>query len=167
MARPTVFKRFPTLRLRPAEAAIVPPDVRAGYPALADDFAVLDRELVPQFQELDRIALQAQNQFRLEQVILILGSVLAVILGAVQSALHDMAWPGAVEGLVGVVVTVFAVRTRELHAQRRYFTCRVKAERLRGEYFRFLGRIDEYAGADRTRRLVKQVTEIHRKRNES
>jgi hypothetical protein len=148
--------------MRPADALIVPPELRARCPALEDDFAVLDRELMPRFQELDRTALRAQNQFRLEQVILLLGGVLAVMLGALQGALRDAAWPGVVEGLVGVLLAVVGVRTRELHAQRRYLTCRVKAERLRGEFFRFLGRVDEYAGADRNRRLVGQVAGIYR-----
>jgi hypothetical protein len=101
MARPAVFKRFPSLRMRPADALIVSPELRASCPALEDDFAVLDRELLPRFQELDRTALQAQNQFRLEQVVLILGGVLAVLLGALQGALRDAAWPGVVEALVG------------------------------------------------------------------
>jgi hypothetical protein len=166
MARPTVFKRFPTLRLRLKQSVILAPDAQSGYPALADDFAVLEQELVPRFRELDRAALQAQNQFRLEQVVLILGSVSAVILGALQGTLRDALWPGLAEALVGAVVAVFAVLSRELRAQRRYLTNRVKAERLRGEYFRFLGRVDEYADADRARRLAQRVSEIYRKRDE-
>jgi Protein of unknown function (DUF4231) len=162
MARPAAFKRFPALRLRPQQAVIVPPELRARCPALEEDFAVLDRELLPRFQELDRTALQAQNQFRLEQVVLILGGVVAVVLGALQGALREAAWPGVVEALVGGLLAVVGVRTRELHAQRRYLTSRVKAERLRGEYFRFLGRVGEYAGADRNRRLAWQVASIYR-----
>jgi Protein of unknown function (DUF4231) len=162
MARPAALKRFPSLRTRPAEGLIVPPELRARCPALEEDFAVLDRELLPRFQELDRAALQAQNQFRLEQVLLILGGVLAVVLGALQGALRGAAWPGVAEALVGGLLAVVGVRTRELRAQRRYLTSRVKAERLRGEYFRYLGRVGEYAGADRAKRLAWQVASIYR-----
>jgi Protein of unknown function (DUF4231) len=162
MARPAAFKRFPTLLLRPQEALIVPPALRARCSALEEDFAVLDRELLPRFRELDRTALRAQNQFRLEQVVLILGGVLAVVLGALQGALRDAAWPGVAEAVVGGLLAVVGVRTRELHAQRRYLTSRVKAERLRGEYFRYLGRVGQYAGVDRNRRLAGQVASIYR-----
>jgi hypothetical protein len=168
VARPIAFKRLPTLRWKPRDDALVPPDIQSKYPALASDFAILDEELMPRFHELDNQALKAQNQFRLEQLVLIVGGAIAAILGGLQGAFTNTPWPGFIEALLGVVLTVVAVRTREVRAQRRYLVSRVKAERLRGEYFLFLGRVGGYADIDgRNRRLAERVVEIYRQKDQS
>ena len=54
-----------------------------------------------------------------------------------------------------------ALRARALKAQERYFTNRLKAETLRGEYFLFLGRIGPYADdRHRAQRLIHRVAEV-------
>jgi hypothetical protein len=147
---------------------LVPADVQTKYPELASDFAILDQELMPRFYELDNQALKAQNQFRLEQLVLVIGSAIATILGGLQGAFTNTPWPGLLEGLLAVVLTVVAVRTRELRAQRHYLVSRVKAERLRGEYFLFLGRVGDYADRERrNRRLAERVVEIFRQKDQS
>jgi hypothetical protein len=74
----TLFKRLPRLRWKPSEAQeIIPPDVQTQCPELATDFKLLAEELMPHFRELDANALQLQNEFRLEQVLLIFGAALA------------------------------------------------------------------------------------------
>jgi hypothetical protein len=165
--RPIAFKRLPTLRWKPRDDALVPAEVQRKYPALVSDFAILDQELMPRFRELDNEALKGQNQFRLEQLVLIVGGAIATILGGLQGAFANTPWPGLVEGLLGVVLTVVAVRTRELRAQRRYLVSRVKAERLRGEYFLFLGRVGDYADLERrNRRLAERVVDIYRQKDQ-
>jgi hypothetical protein len=167
VARPIAFKRLPRLRWKPRADALVPPDVQRKYPAFASDFAILDEELMPRFYELDNEALRAQNQFRLEQLVLIIGSAIAAILGGLQGAFTNTPWPGLIEGLLAVVLTVVAVRTRELRAQRRYLVSRVKAERLRSEYFLFLGRVGDYADSERrSRRLAERVVEVYRQKDQ-
>lgn len=157
-----LFKRRPSLRWRPKEGEqIVSLDAQAGAPAFADDFKILERELLPHFRELDNTALRAQNQFRLEQTALIFGGALAIVLGAVQAALSDAVWPGIVEAALAAGLAAIALRARTLKAQERYFTNRLKAETLRGEFFLFLGRVDPYADDDsRLQRLIRRVVEV-------
>jgi Protein of unknown function (DUF4231) len=157
-----LFKRFPRLHWRPKEGEqIVPREVQATCPALADDFALLERELLPHFRELDNEALHAQNQFRLEQVALILGGTLATVLGALQASLLDVVWPGIAEAVLAAGLTAVAFRAQALRAQERYFTNRLKAEMLRGEYFRFLGRIGPYAeDREHIQQVIRRVAEV-------
>jgi hypothetical protein len=166
----TLFKRLPYLRWRPKEGEqIVPPEVQADYPAFAEDFEQLEQELMPHFRELDNEALRAQNQFRLEQVALIFGGALATALGAIQAACADAVWPGIVEAALAAVLAYVALRARALKAQERYFTNRLKAETLRGEYFLSLGRVGPYADDRyRVQRLIRRVANVKlgRKRDE-
>jgi hypothetical protein len=157
-----LFKRRPYLRWRPKEGEqIVPPEAKASCPTLADDFELLERELMPHFRELDNEALRAQNQFRLEQVALIFGGALAIVLGTVQAALASAVWPGIIEMVLAAGLAAIALRARALKAQERYFINRLKAETLRGEYFLFLGRVGSYADDDhRAQRLIRRVAEV-------
>jgi hypothetical protein len=85
---PAFLAQRPRLFWRAGERyPLVSPDLRAASPALAEDFDVLDRELLPDFYELDESALRAQNTFRLGQLVVILGGAAATSLGAVQAAL--------------------------------------------------------------------------------
>jgi hypothetical protein len=135
--------------------------VQADYPGFAEDFEQLEQELMPHFRKLDNEALRAQNEFRLEQVALIFGGAVATTLGAIQVALAAAVWPGIVEAVLAAVLAYVALRTQALKAQERYFTNRLKAETLRGEYFSFLGRVGHYAD-DRYRiqRLIRRVADV-------
>lgn len=163
--RPTFLARLPRLRWRPGEREpLVRPDVRTAAPELEPDFEILDAELVPTFHELDEGALRAQNDFRLGQVLVILGGALATALGAVQAALGGgVTEIGVAEAIVAGILAAVVAYVRGRQAQRAYFTGRLKAERLRGEYFFFLGRVAPYAvedGAERRRILRRRVAEI-------
>lgn len=157
-----LFKRRPYLRWRPKEGQqIVSPEARADHPAFAEDFEWLERELVPHFRDLDNEALRAQNQFRLEQVALIFGGALAIALGTVQAALIDAVWPGIIEMVLTAGLAAVVLRVRALKAREHYFTNRLKAETLRGEYFLFLGRIGPYADdRHRAQHLIRRVAEV-------
>src|SRR5262245_59780969 len=143
---PALVRRFPKLvwRAQPT-AAPVPETDRAEYGELTRDFELLDRLLVPTFGRYDARALKAQNQFRRQQIVLIPGSAVATILGVLQAASIDgsaFAWTEA--ALAGLLAPVAA---RTGRAQRTYLSSRLKAERLRSEYFVFLARGRDYAGA--------------------
>jgi hypothetical protein len=167
-----LFKRWPRWRWRPKiNEEIMPSDKRTTFSTFGDDFAVLDSELIPFFRDLDNSALQAQNQFRREQIILIGGSALAATIGAIQTALSTAAlhsaadsarpWVGVVEAILAAALSAVAFRASTLQPQKRYFTHRLKAEMLRGEYFLFLGRLDPYANvADRKQHLMRRIAEI-------
>jgi hypothetical protein len=162
LRRPRLFNRFPILRWREKEdEQIVPHDEQEKYPTLAKDFQYLARELLPHFQELDNEALRAQNQFRLQQVILIFGSMLAAVVGAIQATFPAFRMLGVVGAALAAGVGAVAWRARALNAQRRYSTMRLKAETLRGEYFLFLGRIGPYGNdSGRLQHLIQRVADI-------
>src|SRR5690348_362102 len=96
MKRPALFRRVPKLRA-PSSDPLLPPGVAEEFPALGSDIAVLNEQLLPHFEKLDRAALRSENGFRLAQVVLIIGGLIATLLGAVQAALPTSAWAGIVE----------------------------------------------------------------------
>lgn len=149
-----LFRRLPKLSWQPGEnRPFIPPDEQGKFPELSEDLKLLDQHLMPEFYELDAKALRLQNQFWLEQLALLVGSALAAILGAVQIALIQSPVPGIVETVVTIILAAITYRVQAFKAQRAYFTNRLAAETLRGEYYLFLGRIDAYAD-ERSRRAV-------------
>jgi len=175
MARPILFKRLPTWKARIApddERHIMSPEQQREYPQFAADFALLDEHLIPVYRELDATALRAQNDFRMEQLILIVGSLAATILAGLHMAYGldavgnadtalpiegGWAWAGA---LVSAVVTAVTARAKDLRNQDVYRSTRLKAETLRSEYFLFLGRVGEYAKQTREGYLMRRVAQI-------
>jgi Protein of unknown function (DUF4231) len=162
LRRVTLFKRLPMLRWRPREnEQIVQPETQNQFPDLKSDFDILEHELLPSFRNLDNEALRAQNLFRLQQVILIAGGVITTTLGAVQAALTKEVWPGVAEAVVAGFLTSVSYIARQFNEQKDYFSNRLKAETLRGEYFPFLGRLGNYANDDdRVQSLIRRVADI-------
>ena len=159
-----LFRRLPGLRWRPRVGEqIVPLAAQADFAEFAEDFAVLERELMPSFRDLDNDALQRQNQFRLDQLLLIFGGALAATLGAIQAAFATAVWPwpGAAEFVVAGALSALAFRQQQLRARDRYSASRLTAEALRAEYFLFLGRVSVYADdGERVRHLIRRVNKI-------
>jgi hypothetical protein len=157
-----LFNRFPHLIWKEGEKQpIIDPGAQGQYPELAGDFEVLNQQLMPYFWELDAEALRAQNQFRLEQVFLIVGTTIVTILGAIQAARANDKWPGIVQAALSAILGLIILSARSLKAHESYFTNRLKAEGLRGEYFMFLGRADAYSNeGDRVPNLIRRVADI-------
>jgi hypothetical protein len=158
----TLFRRLPRLVWSPQNEEIVPADVQARHPALAKDFETLDGELLPHFRELNADALRYQNEFRLDQLMLILGGTLATVLGVLHASLPRVAtWAGIVEAVLAAALSAVALRARTSGAQQRYFTWRLKAEKMRAEYFLFLGCVGLYAD-EKTRlpNLIRRVADL-------
>jgi hypothetical protein len=156
--RPALLARLPTIWWKPGTPwPLVREDQRARAPELADDFEILDRELVPRYREHDEAALRSQNEFRLGQVAIVVGGGIATALGSVQAALGggNVAL-GIAEGVITAALTAGVFYVRQRNPQRRYMTSRLKAERLRSEYFVFLSRTDPYDVDDRDAR-AKQL----------
>lgn len=163
LKRISLFKRLPMLFWHPRiNEQIVPIEKQNNYPDFKADFDVLEQNLMPYFRELDNEALRAQNQFRRQQLTLIIGGVIASTLGAVQAAIAKEAkWPGIAEAGLTAFLTMVAFFARELNTQKNFYANRLKAETLRGEYFLFLGRVGSYAkDADRMPNLIRRVAEI-------
>jgi hypothetical protein len=159
-----LFKRLPSLRWSPPrDQNIIPAEAQTQTPTFSGDFKTLEDELMPHFRELDAEALRVQNQFRLNQVTLIFGGALATILGALHASLGagPAVWAGIIESVLAAVLSAVALRLQGTHAQERYFSDRLKAEKLRTEYFLFLGRVGTYADEqERLPRLIRRVADI-------
>jgi hypothetical protein len=155
-----LFARFPSLRAPAQPDVLVPPDVRAEHAALADDFALLDGALVPAFDDLDVRALHEQHRYRRQKVVILIGSALTTGLGGLQAVYPDERWPGILLALIGVVTATAAHLTHEGKSLDGYLDARVKAERLRGIYFRFLSATGPYVGPGRGTRLEQDVAAV-------
>jgi hypothetical protein len=146
--RPVLLKRLPKLwwQRRDPEPLIAPEE-RAQYPELEADFALLDELLLPTFHQRDTAALEAQNAFWRQQLLLIVGGTAATVLGIVQSALGGgVVVLGLTEAVVASLLTWLALSARAGSWHRRYLTSRLQAERLRSEYFVFLAHAGSYRG---------------------
>jgi Protein of unknown function (DUF4231) len=159
-----LFKRLPSLRWSPPrDQQIVPAETQAQSPAFTSDLKTLEDELMPNFRELDAEALRVQNQFRLDQVMLIFGGALATILGVLHASLGATAavWTGIIESVLAAALSAVALHLQGAHAQERYLSDRLKAEKLRTEYFLFLGRVGTYGcEQERLPYLIRRVADI-------
>jgi hypothetical protein len=154
MPRPVLLKRLPKLRWRPAEDwPFMSQANREAFPELAEEFAVLDAELMETFRAFDHDALEAQNRFRLLQLLLLVGGAVATVLGTVQAALDGGALAlGITEAVLAGLLAPLAVAARSGKSHHRYLTSRLKAERLRSEYFVYLAGAGGYAALERGER---------------
>jgi hypothetical protein len=162
MKRPAILARFPRLWLRlPEEPGPVIPAEEAGrYPALADDLRVLDAEVRPTFAASERAALVAQNRYRRQQVIILLGSAVLSGLGGLQAVYSEHRWLGLVLVVLGILLTGVSQAAGELKTLDCFLSERVKAERLRAMHFRYLSRTGPYRGDDRVRVLRRAVLAV-------
>lgn len=162
LRRLPLLRRFPTFHPLPHEAQqLIPPDEMSKYPGLSKDFATLERELMPYFRELDNEATSAQNWYRWLYVILIFGGAVVTILAIVQLAFVDAVGIGVGGGLVAALLAGATAVSRAFHHHERYLNARLATERLRGEYFLFLGHLKHYADEqDRVQKLIRHVAEI-------
>jgi hypothetical protein len=141
----------------------VPPANRDAFPDLADDFAFLDRELMPAFAEFDLRAQRAQNRYWRQQLSLVAGALLISVFGAVQAGLRDEVWPGLVVGLLAAAMGAVTATLRQRDVQRAYLMARIKAERLRGLYFMYLTGLDAYGDpGSRRKALLADIAAVKR-----
>lgn len=161
LRRIPLFKRFPKFHVAYHEEDIVPLSSRQHYPAFTDDFTLLDAELIPFFRDFDRQALKSQNAYRWNSLILIISSALITIIGIMQIAFIDTSWIGIVGSVIALVAAVETTIASRFQDQKRYLNARLAAERLRGEYFFFLGRFDPYMHEhDRLQKLQARIATI-------
>jgi len=160
MRRPALFVRFPTLRQSIQSNPIMDPEAAADYRQLADDISAADEIVASAFADSDREALLSQNRYRRQQVVIILGTALLSGLGGLQAVLPDQRWPGILLIVLGLTLTFFGRAAGELDTLDTFLDERVKAERLRSAYFRYLSRTGRYQSADRTTQLRRAVVAI-------
>ncbi|HEX2211451.1 MAG TPA: DUF4231 domain-containing protein [Longimicrobium sp.] len=169
--RPALLEHFPRFRWKdepipetidpvvddPVLYEPFPPDLVADF---TDDLQVLGKYLLPLYVLEDREALRSQNEFRRDQVVLIIGGVIATGLAALPASARWDGW-SVIAGIFTAALAAWASRSRDLASQERWRTSRLKAELLRGEYFLFLGRAKPYDDPGcRVRNLMRRVAEI-------
>lgn len=156
-----LFRHFPLRYPKQSDEYIIAPADRGKYPALAGDFEVLDRELLPHFRKFDNEAQHRQYWYRLMYVILVFGGALTTILIVFQIAFLALVGFDIAGTMVASVLGAATAISRAFNHHERYLNARLVAERLRGEYFLFLGSLDEYADdQERVRKLHANVLEI-------
>ena len=169
MKRPALLARFPKppwWRPNPAEpwptdSPLLPGDADERYPELAPDFRLWRDEVEQQFRQLDHEAQLLQNQFWRQRVTLVIGGLLATMLGAYQAARGGGQEVVALgQAVLTGCLTGVAALARSRRAQQGYLTARLKAERIKSEFFLFLARVGDYASEDREDRVRQQVENI-------
>ena len=166
--RPALLARFPKLFWHPSVDGQWPDDwpvVRreqlSEYPALADDLVVWCEQLEPRFRRLDHQAQIMQNRFWRQHVALISGGLVATSLGAVQAAMGGgVVAIAAVQSVLTGLLAGLTVLIRSRRAQQGYLSARLRAERIKSEYFLFLARAGDYSAGDPLSRLRQQVDDI-------
>ncbi|HEU5378923.1 MAG TPA: DUF4231 domain-containing protein [Ktedonobacteraceae bacterium] len=151
-----LFRRHPRLFIKPGKQhEIIPRGVINNYPEFAADFALLERELLPAFRELENEALKSQNAYRGMYLILIVGGTVVTIIGIFQLVFvaNILSVLGAI---VATLLGVATIALRSLHYHERYLNARLAVEQLRGEYFLFLGYVEPYANEPKRLMYLKQ-----------
>jgi hypothetical protein len=147
MKRPALFARVPKLRA-PSSLPLLPAEIAKEFPELSSDIGVLADELFKDFEKLDVAALGSQNGFRRAQFLLIVGGLVATLLGAIQAALPKAGWAGLIEVCVVTALVLLVGLTGQLNFKQEYLDQRLQAERLRAECFFFLARAGGYSTLD-------------------
>jgi hypothetical protein len=163
LRRPALIARLPKLWWTPGEDWPVVPSKskRTPYPTLGTDLALWDGRLEQRFRDLDHLALKLQNRFWRLQLTLIFGSAVASILGAIQAATGGgHTWLAVAGAVLGGLLAGVSVLVRDRRAQRGYLTARLKAERIKSEYFLFLARAGEYRDDADGALLLARIAEI-------
>lgn len=167
--RPALLRRVPSLRTAAHSTPVLPRDAAQRHPSLAQDIAVVQEHLAPAFAELDATALQYQNRYRRQRLLVALGAALVTGLGGLEAAFSDHWWPGVVLGLVSATVVTGSRIDKERTVQEDYLTARVKAERLRALHFHYLSAREPFDGTDaeRVRALRRAVSAVRHGREPS
>jgi Protein of unknown function (DUF4231) len=161
LPKPFWWRPDPAVAWPKEDWPVLPVDSDQRFPRLVQDFQLWRTEFEAPFRRLDHEAILLQNQFWRQQLALIIGGFVATVLGACQAALGG-GQPGlavAQAALTGMLTGLTAL-VRGRRAQRGYLTARLKAERIKSEFFLFLGGAGEYVGTGREDRLRQQVEDI-------
>ena len=93
-------------------------------------------------------------------MIILLGSALLTGLGGLQAVFPAQRWLGLVLVVLGILLTGVSQAAGELKTLDCFLTERVKAERFRAMYFRYLSRTGRYRGDDRVTVLRRAVLAV-------
>jgi len=165
---PALLVRLPRLFWHPSEDdpwdddwSVVRPEWLNQYQLLAQDLTVWCEQLESRFRRLDHRAQILQNQFWLQRVTLIAGGLVATSLAVVQAAAGGgVVVLAVVQAVLTGLLAGLTVLMRSRRAQHGYLSARLKAERIKSEFFLFLARAAHYADGDPVTRLLLEVDNI-------
>lgn len=165
---PALLARFPRLFWRASEDdpwdgdwPVVRPESLEQYPVLAADLNVWREQLEPRFRKLDHRAQILQNQFWRQRVALIAGGLVATALATVQAAMGGgIVVLAVLQAVLTGLLAGLTVLIRSRRAQQGYLSARLKAERIKSEFFLFLAWAGDYTDGDRLTRLQREVDDI-------
>lgn len=165
---PALIARFPRLFWRPLEEGrwdsdwpVVSEHDLAAYPELRTDLETWTGQLEARFRRLDHRAQILQNQFWRQRVVLIGGGLLATSLATVQAAIGGgNVLLAVLQAVLTGLLAGLTVVIRSRRAQHGYLSARLRAERIKSEFYLFLARSGEYADDDRLARLGQAVDDI-------
>src|SRR5271166_2800084 len=165
---PALLVRLPKLFWHPSEDdpwdddwPVVQPAWLTQYQLLAPDLTVWCEQLEPRFRRLDHRAQILQNQFWLQCVTLIAGGLVATSLATVQAAMGGgIVYLAVSQAVLTGLLAGLTVLVRSRRAQYGYLSARLKAERIKSEFFLFLARAGHYAGGEPVTRLLQEVDDI-------
>ncbi len=162
-----LLSRFPKLSRYPPVDEPWPSDwpvvERPGdYATLAEELAVWAKVGEQRFRPLDHEAQILQNQFWRQHVALILGGLLATSLGAFQATAGGRWKVGAaaIQAVLAGLLAGLTVLVRSRRAQHGYLSARLRAERIKSEFFLFVAQAGEYDGNHPEVRLRQQIDDI-------
>jgi len=132
------------------------------YATLAEELAVWAKVGERRFRPLDHEAQILQNRFRRQHVALILGGLLATSLGAFQATAGGRLKVGAaaIQAVLAGLLAGLTVLVRSRRAQHGYLGARLRAERIKSEFFLFVAHAGEYDGNHPEVRLRQQIDDI-------
>jgi len=169
MQRPALLARFPKpfwwrpdpRSPWPGDWPVVPNGAEAEYPLLAPDLQLWQEQLEQPFRRLDHQAQLLQHQFWRQRTTLILGGLIATTLGALQTAYGGgNQYIAATQAVVTGLLTGVAALVSGRRSQQGYLDARLRAERIKSEFFLYLAGVDDYSAADRQQRLRYAVEDI-------
>jgi hypothetical protein len=135
----------------PWAAEILPVSAQRDFPAFATEFRFLEKEILPSFREVSERASRLALWHRCCQgaILAVIGCAVIIGLAAFVKASSQGTAPGlwsiAIPSVAAVAVVGLAGIGNVRRWQDRSAVLQLTAERLRREYFRYLGRLDEYA----------------------
>jgi hypothetical protein len=144
---------------------ILPAHAQAEFPALADDFRFLEEYVDPYYREVCEQAYERSRQYRYRR--LVMAALIICTLLSSLAAIANLMVTGSVPYLELIIVPVVAIAGSAMFTagpdgtrdgSRGYWQ---KAERLRREYFIFLGQLGDYADTRQRRDcLIRNVQAI-------
>jgi cell division protein FtsW (lipid II flippase) len=131
------------------------------YSMLNEDLEILEEEIEKRRHEMSKLAGRNKKRFLFCQWTVVFAGVILVGLGAAINALGEEGRILVlVQAIISFVAAAMTLLLREADWQKRWLCQRGASEKLKSEYFLFLGRVGEYSQDNRVQVLRSRVASI-------